>query len=57
MSTDTIRTDEKQGETRAASVATSAAETLASIVADVKHDCRLSARAYLEETEVRHGGE
>ena len=57
MSTDTIRTDEKQRETNSASVATSTTETLASIVASVKQDCRQAAQAYLEETKVPHGGE
>lgn len=57
MSTDTIRTEEKQSDKSGASVATSTTETLASIVAGVKQDSRQAAKAYLEETEVPHGGE
>lgn len=57
MSTDTIRTEEKQCDKSGASVATRTTETLASIVADVQQDSRQDAKAYLEETEVPHGGE
>ena len=57
MSTDTIRTDEKQGEKTRASVTTATPETLASVVASVKQDCQQAAKAYLEETKVPHGGE
>ena len=53
MTTDTIRTEEKN----TASVTISTPETLASIVAVVKRDCQLDAKAYLEETKVPHGGE
>ena len=57
MSADTIRTDEKQMDTPSAAVSTTHEGTLASIVAHVKHDSRQAARAYLDETEVKHGGE
>jgi hypothetical protein len=53
MTTDAIRTEEKNSE----SVTTSAPETLASIVATVKRDCQQAAKAYLDETKVPHGGE
>lgn len=57
MSTDTIRTDQPHREQSSTSVATGTTETLASIVAIVKHDCQQDAGTYLQETEVPHGGE
>jgi len=57
MSTDTIRTEEKLCEQHSATVEAKATVTLASIVATVKHDCQQNAKAYLSETEVKHGGE
>lgn len=57
MSTDTIRTDEKQPEVKCASVVTNPTEMLASIVDGVQRDSRQAAKAYLAESEVKHGGE
>ena len=53
MSTDTIRTEEE----KTAIANTCTTETLAAIVATVKRDCKQAAKTYLEETEVKHGGE
>ena len=57
MSTEAIHTEEQQREAIRENAATSQAAALASLVATVKQDSRQAAKAYLQETEVRHGGE
>ena len=53
MTTDTIRKEEN----KTATASTCTTETLAAVVTSVKRDCKQAAKAYLEETEVPHGGE